>query len=81
MALQQGLIDSETEFDTSPRFFVGRTEIDDTGDYGVLDAEGVIVKSSNIGAVKAAFLAERGALLEPLLRLGFGSLTENKAAG
>ena len=82
MALQRGLIDSETQFDTSPgRLLVGRNSINDTSDYGVLNAEGVVVKSSNVGAAKIAFLVEHGALLEPLLRLGFGSLTEVKLPG
>ena len=82
IALQRGLIDSETEFDTSPgRFLVGGTSINDTSDYGVLNVEGVIVKSSNIGAAKIAFLFDLGTLLEPLMQLGFGKLTKVKLPG
>lgn len=74
MALQDGLIDVDTEFDTTP-MLVGNKLISDTGKYGLLKPEGVIVKSSNVGAVQIAFLSELGSLLEPLTRLGFGSLT------
>ena len=80
MALQQGLIDVDTEFDTS-QMFVGRKSISDTGDYGLLKAEGVIVKSSNVGAVQIAFLSELGSLLEPLTRLGFGAITGVRLPG
>ncbi len=80
MALQQGLIDVNTEFDTSP-MYVGSKAISDTGNYGLLKAEGVIVKSSNVGAVKIAFLSELGSLIEPITRLGFGSVTGVRLPG
>jgi cell division protein FtsI (penicillin-binding protein 3) len=82
MALQRGLIDVDSEFDTSPgRMFVGRNSISDTSNYGLLRPEGVIVKSSNVGAVQVAFLSELGSLMEPLSRLGFGSLTGVRLPG
>ena len=55
MALEAGRISPKTVIDTSPgRMSMGGFTISDTHNYGALTVEGVIQKSSNIGALKIA---------------------------
>jgi len=52
-ALELGRVTPFTKIDTGPgRYQMGRFTIRDTHDYGVLTVQGVIQKSSNIGALK-----------------------------
>lgn len=54
-ALELGRVKHDTIIDTRPgRFAIGGFTISDTHDYGVLTVDGVIQKSSNIGALKVA---------------------------
>ena len=55
MALEAGRITPQTIIETSPgRFNIGGFTITDTHNYGTLTVEGVIQKSSNVGALKIA---------------------------
>ena len=54
-ALELGRVKPSTVIDTSPgRYNIGGFTITDTHNYGVLTVDGVIQKSSNIGALKVA---------------------------
>jgi len=55
MALEAGRVTPQTIIETSPgRFNIGGFTITDTHNYGTLTVEGVIQKSSNVGALKIA---------------------------
>ncbi|MEY3871415.1 MAG: hypothetical protein RLZZ296_410, partial [Pseudomonadota bacterium] len=55
MALEAGRVTPQTLIETGPgRFTMGGFTIRDTHDYGTLTVEGVIQKSSNVGALKIA---------------------------
>jgi cell division protein FtsI (penicillin-binding protein 3) len=55
MALELGRVRHDTVIDTTPgRFAIGGFNISDTHNYGVLTVDGVIQKSSNVGALKVA---------------------------
>jgi cell division protein FtsI (penicillin-binding protein 3) len=55
MALEAGRVKPSTLIDTAPgRFQIGGFTISDTHNYGTLTVEGVIQKSSNVGALKIA---------------------------
>src|SRR5690606_6979010 len=52
-ALEAGVITPHTRFDTSPGWIPnGRFRTSDFRNYGVLDATGIITKSSNVGVSK-----------------------------
>ena len=54
-ALELGRVKHDTIIDTTPgRYAIGGFTISDTHNYGVLTVDGVIQKSSNIGALKVA---------------------------
>ncbi|MBS0294334.1 MAG: penicillin-binding protein 2 [Proteobacteria bacterium] len=54
-ALDLGRVRHDTVIDTSPgRYAIGGFTISDTHNYGVLTVDGVIQKSSNVGALKVA---------------------------
>ncbi len=76
-ALEAGLIRPETRIDTSPGTMqVGRNRVRDIRNFGLLDATGVITKSSNIGVVKIAQQMEKEQLWQMYRNLGFGSRTQ-----
>ncbi|KAB2902989.1 MAG: penicillin-binding protein 2 [Burkholderiaceae bacterium] len=55
MALELGRVRNDTVIDTSPgKYAMGGFTISDTHNYGALTVDGVIQKSSNIGALKVA---------------------------
>ena len=55
MALELGRVRNDTVIDTSPgKYALGGFTISDTHNYGALTVDGVIQKSSNIGALKVA---------------------------
>lgn len=79
-ALESGLFTPETLVDTSPgRIRVGRDWVTDATtraiNHGVLTVEGVITKSSNVGATKLALAIGHEPLREMLERVGFGTAT------
>ena len=64
MALEAGRITPQTIIDTTPgRLTITGSTITDTHNYGVLTVEGVIQKSSNVGATK---IAQRMSRNEPV---------------
>jgi len=74
MALQAGRITPQTVIDTSPgRYQLGGFTISDTHNYGALTVEGVIQKSSNIGALKIAQKMTPQEMWDTYTALGYGT--------
>ena len=73
-ALEQKVITPETMIDTSPGSitFPGRKPIYDTHHYGLIDFTDVIVKSSNVGAIKVGLRIGPQVLTQYVNRFGFG---------
>ncbi len=72
-ALDQGSIRADTQIDTSPGYFhVGRAQVKDSRNLGVIDVATVLSKSSNVGAGKIALGLDKAALWRVMDRLGFG---------
>lgn len=76
-ALESGMFTPETLVDTSPgRIRVGRDYVTDATtraiDHGVLTVQGIITKSSNVGATKLALAIGHESLRDLLERVGFG---------
>ena len=73
-ALEQKVIAPESLIETSPGFitFPGRKPIYDTHHYGTLAFTDVIVKSSNVGAIKVGLKVGPQVLTEYVNRFGFG---------
>lgn len=73
MALEAGRIKPQTIIDTSPgRYSLGGFTISDTHNYGSLTVEGVIQKSSNIGALKIAQKMTPHEMWDTYTALGYG---------
>ncbi len=82
MGLTHGVIKPDTVIDTEPgHFYVGKRVIHDTRNYGLIDVSTVIVKSSNIGAAKIAFMLQPEDLIEVLADIGFGRTTNVRLPG
>ncbi len=73
-ALENHVITPDTMIDTTPGSitFPGRKPIYDTHQYGVIDFTDVIVKSSNVGAIKVGLRLGPQLLTEYVGRFGFG---------
>jgi cell division protein FtsI (penicillin-binding protein 3) len=73
-ALEQKVITPDSLIETSPGFitFPGRKPIYDTHHYGTLDFTDVIVKSSNVGAIKVGLKVGPEVLTQYVNRFGFG---------
>jgi cell division protein FtsI (penicillin-binding protein 3) len=73
-ALEQKVITPETMIDTNPGSitFPGRKPIYDTHRYGVIDFTDVIVKSSNVGAIKVGLKLGPQTLTQYVNKFGFG---------
>lgn len=73
MALQAGRIKPQTLIETGPgRYSMGGFTIRDTHDYGTLTVEGVIQKSSNVGAIKIAQKMSPHEMWDTYTMLGYG---------
>ncbi len=73
MALEAGRIKPQTIIDTSPgRYQMGGFTISDTHNYGVLTVEGVIQKSSNVGALKIAQKMAPQEMWDTFTAMGYG---------
>ena len=73
MALEAGRITPQTVIETAPgRFNIGGFTISDTHDYGALTVEGVIQKSSNVGALKIAQKMSPHEMWDTYTALGYG---------
>ena len=73
-ALENHVITPETLIDTDPGYitFPGRKPIFDTHRYGVLSFTDVIVKSSNVGAIKVGERVGATTLVSYVSKFGFG---------
>jgi cell division protein FtsI (penicillin-binding protein 3) len=73
-ALENHVITPETLIDTDPGYitFPGRKPIFDTHRYGVLSFTDVIVKSSNVGAIKVGEKVGAETLVSYVSKFGFG---------
>jgi cell division protein FtsI (penicillin-binding protein 3) len=73
-ALEEGLLQTTDLIDCAPGFitFPGRKPIYDVHKYGLLSFEDVIVKSSNVGAIKAGLRIGAERLVRYIDRFGFG---------
>ena len=73
MALEAGRVNPQTPIDTAPgRYSIGGFTINDTHNYGVLTVEGVIQKSSNVGALKIAQRLSPHEMWDTYTALGYG---------
>jgi cell division protein FtsI (penicillin-binding protein 3) len=73
MALEAGRVNPQTVIETSPgRFNIGGFTINDTHNYGTLTVEGVIQKSSNVGALKIAQKMSPHEMWDTYAALGYG---------
>ncbi|MEO7192870.1 MAG: penicillin-binding protein [Vicinamibacterales bacterium] len=75
-ALESGVVTPTEMIGTSPGFitFPGRKPIHDTHNYGTLSFEDVIVKSSNVGAIKVGLRTGTARLTQYVTRFGFGQM-------
>jgi cell division protein FtsI (penicillin-binding protein 3) len=74
-ALEHGVITPETPIDTNPGYIrFGSRIIHDTHHYGLLNFTDVIVKSSNVGAIKVGQRLGPQLLGEYVSRFGFGQV-------
>jgi cell division protein FtsI (penicillin-binding protein 3) len=72
-ALEAGRVKPQTVIDTAPgRYSIGGFTISDTHNYGALTVEGVIQKSSNIGALKIAQRMSAHEMWDTYTALGYG---------
>ncbi|MDI3382468.1 peptidoglycan D,D-transpeptidase FtsI family protein [Xenophilus aerolatus] len=73
MALEAGRVKPQTVIETSPgRYQLGGFTISDTHNYGALTVQGVIQKSSNIGALKIAQKMSPQEMWDTFTSLGYG---------
>ena len=73
MALEAGRIKPQTLIDTGPgRFNIGGFTISDTHNYGMRTVEGVIQKSSHVGALKIAQKMTPHEMWDTYVALGYG---------
>ncbi|MES2412568.1 MAG: penicillin-binding protein 2 [Pseudomonadota bacterium] len=73
MALEAGRVTPHTVIETSPgRYSIGGFTISDTHNYGTLSVEGVIQKSSNVGALKIAQKMTPHEMWDTYTALGYG---------
>lgn len=81
-ALESGRYGPKTMINTSPGWFmVGRNEIRDELDNGVISVTQVLQKSSNVGVAKMILSLPEENLLNLLHRVGFGERTQSGFPG
>ena len=82
MALEAGRITPQTLIETGPgRFGIGGFTISDTHNYGTLTVEGVIQKSSNVGALKIAQKMTPHEMWDTYTALGYGQKPQLRFPG
>ena len=75
-ALEAGIVRPDTILDTRPGFLkVGRHTVWDVRNYGVIDVQKVIKKSSNVGAGKLALELRPADLWQMFHKVGLGTMT------
>ncbi len=73
IAMEAGRVSPQTLIDTGPgRYHMGGFTISDTHNYGVLSVEGVIQKSSNVGALKISQRMSPQEMWDGYTALGYG---------
>jgi cell division protein FtsI (penicillin-binding protein 3) len=82
MGITHGVVKPDTVIDTDPgHFYIGKSVIHDTRNYGAIDVSTVVVKSSNIGSAKIALMLQPEDLINVLANLGFGEMTKGALPG
>jgi len=82
MALEAGRITPQTLVETGPgKYKLGGFTISDTHNYGTLTVEGVIQKSSNVGALKIAQKMSPHEMWETYTALGYGQKPQVRFPG
>ncbi|MBK5296283.1 MAG: transpeptidase family protein [Vicinamibacteria bacterium] len=72
--LQERLLTPESPIDCAPGYItIGSRRVNDTHRYGVLSFTDVIIKSSNVGAIKAGFRVGTEQMQRYVRRFGFGT--------
>ncbi len=81
-ALEEGIVTPDEIIDTRPGYIrFGSRIIDDDHKYGVMTFEDVIVKSSNVGAIKVGLRTGIERLSRYVHRFGFGEVLARDFAG
>ena len=81
-ALEEGVVTPDEIIDTRPGYIrFGSRIIDDDHKYGVMTFEDVIVKSSNVGAIKVGLRTGVDRLSRYVHRFGFGEVLAQDFAG
>jgi cell division protein FtsI/penicillin-binding protein 2 len=83
-AIEEGVFGPADMIDTNPGYILipGRSRaVSDTHPYGVMSFEDVIVKSSNVGAIKAALRTGPDRFAKYVQRFGFGEATAPDVIG
>jgi len=82
MALDAGVVQTDTKIETGPgHFYIGRNRINDTKDHGLITVSEVLQMSSNIGATKIAMMMEPRDLYNTYRDIGFGETNKLKLQG
>ena len=72
--LEEGVLESESPIDCAPGYIlIGSRRVNDVHRYGVLSLTDVVVKSSNVGAIKAGFRLGSEQMQRYMRRFGFGT--------
>lgn len=79
-ALDDGKINRNTWFNTSA-YELANKRISDTHEYGSLNTEGILQKSSNVGVSKIAAMYDNQTLYHYLSVIGFGRKTQSGVVG
>ena len=73
-ALEEGVLSPDTLIDCAPGYIkIGARRVSDMHRYGTLSFTDVLVKSSNVGAIKAGFRIGGERMLRYVRRFGFGT--------
>jgi len=81
-ALDRGTIRADSVIDTSPGYFhLGRAQVKDSKNLGLIDVGTVLSRSSNVGASKIALGLEKRDLWQVMDDLGFGSSAQTGFPG
>ncbi len=81
-ALEEGIVTPDEIIDTRPGYIrFGSRIVDDDHKYGVMTFEDVIVKSSNVGAIKVGLRTGVDRLSRYVHRFGFGEVLARDFAG
>ncbi len=82
VALDLGIIREDSVIDTSPGYFkVGRHQVKDHNNLGIVDIRTIIKKSSNVGAGRIALSLPSKKFHDYLAALGFGKRTSSGFPG